>query len=214
MTGVQTCALPIYQLGVAELLTAALGNQLQQVLQFGKLLPPIAGAAWQAAKGAVAARRSASAADKKSGSFFKLAPATPFNTSITNQRTFASVALPLADVKRIGKALGASVNDMVLWLCSTALREYLAESRELPGKTLVAGVPISLRSEGDTSSNNQVSGTVIDLGTQIKDPLERLAVIVAGTRSMKQQMGSFGSLIPTDFPSIGSPWLLDRKSVV
>ncbi|HSC01152.1 MAG TPA: hypothetical protein VLE45_14640 [Burkholderiaceae bacterium] len=24
----------------------------------------------------------------------------------------------------------ASINDMVLWLCSTALREYLAEGRE------------------------------------------------------------------------------------
>jgi diacylglycerol O-acyltransferase / wax synthase len=111
-------------------------------------------------------------------------------------------------VKTIGKALGASVNDMVLWLCSTALREYLSESRELPSKTLVAAVPISLRSEGDASSNNQVSGTVIDLATQEADPLKRLKIIMAGTASMKQQMGTFGRLIPTDFPSLGSPWLL------
>jgi diacylglycerol O-acyltransferase / wax synthase len=96
----------------------------------------------------------------------------------------------------------------VLWLCSTALREYLAESRELPAQSLVAGVPISLRSEGDTSSNNQVSGTFIDLATHIKDPIERLRMIMAGTKAMKQQIGAFGSLIPTDFPSMGSPWLL------
>ena len=52
---------------------------------------------------------------------------------------------------------------MVMWLCSTALRDYLAEGRELPDQTLVASVPISLRAEGDTSANNQVSGTLIDL---------------------------------------------------
>jgi len=114
----------------------------------------------------------------------------------------------LKEDKAIGKAHGASINDMVLWLCSTALREYLAEGRELPDKSLVAGVPISLRAEGDATSNNQVSGTVSDLATQVKDPLRRLATIMAGTRAMKAQMGTFGELIPTDFPSFGSPWLL------
>jgi len=195
-----------YQLGVAELLGAALTNQARQVLRFAALIPPLAGAAVGAAKSALAARR----AGVKSSvpTRFKLAPATPFNTPITNQRAFTGVSLPLREVKTIGKAHGASINDMVLWLCSTALRDYLAEGRELPDKSLVAGVPISLRAEGDTSSNNQVSGTLIDLGTQVKDPLKRLAVIIDGTRAMKAQMGTFGDLIPKDFPSIGSPWLL------
>lgn len=196
-----------YQLGVAELLGAALSNQAQQVVQFAKLLPPLASAAVASAKSALATRR-AGGGKSAVPSRFKLAPPTPFNTSITNQRVFAGVSLPLQEVKAIGKAHGASINDMVLWLCSTALREYLAEGRELPEKSLVAGVPISLRAEGDTSSNNQVSGTVIDLATQRKDPIKRLADIMAGTRAMKAQMGTFGSLIPKDFPSLGSPWLL------
>ena len=196
-----------YQLGVAELLGAALGNQLSQVMQFAKLLPPLAGAALKAAKTALAQRRAGNRTSAP-GTRLKFAPATPFNASITNQRSFAGIALPLLEVKAIGKQHGASINDMVMWLCSTALRDYLADARELPDKTLVAGVPISLRSEGDTSANNQVSGTVIDLATQVKDPLQRLAQIMAGTRSMKAQMGSFGNLIPKDFPSLGSPWLL------
>ena len=196
-----------YQLGVAELLGAALGNQLQQLVQFAKLMPPLAGAAWKVAKSAMVERRQ-NVGKAKAPSRLKLAPATPFNTSITNQRAFAGVALPLQEVKAIGKAFGASVNDMVLWLCSTAVREYLNDARALPDKSLVAGVPISLRSEGDTSSNNQVSGTVIDLATQEADPVKRLAQIMAGTRAMKEQMGTFGSLIPKDFPSLGSPWLL------
>ncbi len=197
-----------YQLGVAELLGATLSNQVQQVVRFAKLVPPLGGAVLKAAKDAVAQRGQPKDKNAKAGGKFKFAPATPFNTSITNQRAFAGVSLPLLEIKQIGKSLGASINDMVLWLCSTALREYLAESRELPHKSLVAGVPISLRAEGDTSSNNQVSGTVIDLATQIKDPTERLRMIMLGTQSMKQQMGAFGKLIPTDFPSLGSPWLL------
>jgi len=195
-----------YQLGVAELLGAALSNQAQQVVQFAKLLPPLAGAAVGAAKSALAARREGGKSSLPRR--LKLAPPTPFNTSITNQRAFAGVSLPLKEVKAIGKAHGASINDMVLWLCSTALRDYLAEGRELPDKSLVAGVPISLRAEGDASSNNQVSGTVIDLATQVKDPIKRLASIMAGTRAMKAQMGTFGEFIPKDFPSLGSPWLL------
>lgn len=198
-----------YQLGVAELLGAALGNQARQVVQLVKLLPPLAGAAAGAAVGAARqalAQRGTHAAG--AGPKLKMAPPTPFNVPITNQRAFAGVSLPLGEVKAIGKGLGGSINDMVMWLCSTALRDYLAEGRELPPKTLVAGVPISLRAEGDTSANNQVSGTVIDLATQEKDPAKRLAKIMAGTQAMKATMGSFGNLIPTDFPSLGSPWLL------
>jgi diacylglycerol O-acyltransferase / wax synthase len=196
-----------YQLGVAELLSAAFRNQMQQLLQFARLMPPLATAAYGAAKKALADR-----GKKNTGAgllaSLKQAPATPFNSSITNQRAFAGVALPLPEVKAIGKAHGASINDMVLWLCSTAMRDYLRESRELPDKSLVAGVPISLRSEGDTRSNNQVSGTVIDLATHIADPAKRLAAIMVATQAMKTQMGTFGDLIPKDFPSLGSPWLL------
>ena len=196
-----------YQLGVAELLGAALRNQAQQVVQLAKLLPPLARAALYAARSALAARRAGTASGAP-GTRLKRAPATQFNVSITNQRAFAGISLPLQEVKAFGKVHGASINDMVLWLCSTALREYLRDARELPDKTLVAGVPISLRPEGDTSANNQVSGTVIDLATQVKDPLKRLANIMAGTRAMKAQIGTFGNLMPRDFPSLGSPWLL------
>jgi hypothetical protein len=56
--------------------------------------------------------------------------------------------------------------------------------------------------------NNQVTMSLVDLATQEKDPLERLRKIRAATASMKNTMGAFGELIPTDFPSLGAPWLL------
>ncbi len=201
-----------YQLGVAELMAASLSNQLQQVLALARLAPKLGGALLGAARDAWATRRAETGADaaarKARGSLWKLAPATPFNASITNQRVFAGVSLPLADVKGIGKAFGASINDMVLWLCSTALRGYMKDSDALPAASLVAGVPVSLRAEGDTSFNNQVTMSLVDLATQVADPLQRLAAIRAGTASMKRGMGSFGSLIPTDFPSLGAPLVL------
>jgi len=72
----------------------------------------------------------------------------------------------------------------------------------------VAGVPISLRQEGDTTANNQVAGTLIDLGTELADPAARLKAIKRGTAAMKKEMGTFRGVIPTDFPSLGSPWLI------
>ena len=200
-----------YQLGMAELLGAAIENQMTQLVRFAKLLPPLAGAALGTARSALVARvgRGLRAPTPSAvGTRFKLAPTTPFNVSITNQRTFASASLPLQDVKAIGKALDASINDIVLWLCATALREYLKEGRELPARTLVAFVPVSLRPEGDTRSNNQVSATLIDLATQVADPTKRLDAIRAATGVMKAEMGTFRDLLPTDFPSLGSPWLL------
>ena len=203
-----------YQLGVAELLAAALQNQARQVVEGLKLVPALAKTVAGAVQKAIAERREESPEDRaarkaeKAPSAFKFAPPTPFNHSITNQRAFAAVSLPLPEIKAIGKGLGASINDMVLWLCSTALRSYLKDSRELPEKSLVAGVPISLRQEGDTTSNNQVAGTLIDLGTNEADPAERLKAIKRGTAAMKKQMGTFGGVIPTDFPSLGSPWLI------
>jgi len=69
-------------------------------------------------------------------------------------------------------------------------------------------VPISLRQEGDTTANNQVAGTLVDLGTELADPVARLKAIKRGTSAMKKEMGTFRGVIPTDFPSLGSPWLI------
>ena len=194
-----------YQLGVAELLGAALSNTLRQVGMIGKLALPLGKALLQSARNSVS---DGSLSLSSLRSVLKMAPPTPFNASITNQRVFAGLSLPLDEAKRLGKAHGASINDVVLWLCSTALRDYLKESRELPEASLVAGVPVSLRAEGDTRMNNQVTMSLIELATQEKDPMQRLHKIHEATASMKNTMGAFGELIPTDFPSPGAPWLL------
>ena len=88
------------------------------------------------------------------------------------------------------------------------LRTYLKENNDLPDKPLCAAVPVSLRQEGDTTSNNQVSMVTMNLATDIKDPLERLLKINADSANTKQMMGRFKAAIPPDFPLPAAPWLM------
>lgn len=68
-------------------------------------------------------------------------------------------------------------------------------------------MPVSLRGEGDTQANNQVSGMVVSLATDIADPLERLRAIHASSNAAKGLTG-FLKALPTDLPALGAPWLM------
>ena len=135
-------------------------------------------------------------------------PKTLFNVSITNQRAYAGRSISLAETKQLGKRLGYSLNDVVLATCGGALRRYLKEYDALPKKSLTAAVPVSLREQGNTDANNQVSMTVMTLATDVADPIERLGVIHESATAAKTLMGTFKAAIPTDFPSFGAPWLM------
>src|SRR5260221_3763740 len=93
-------------------------------------------------------------------------------------------------------------------ICSGALRRHFLRHGPLPRKPMVAGVPVSTRAKGDTTSNNQATMTVVSLGTHIADPAKRLAYVLAATAAMKSSVGSIKSLMPTDFPTLGVPWLM------
>jgi WS/DGAT/MGAT family acyltransferase len=137
-----------------------------------------------------------------------MAPRTRFNTQIGASRAFATCTLPLRDFKAVAAACEATINDLLLATCSGALRQYLAGHRELPKRSLVAAVPLSLREAGDSAAGNQVTMLPCGLGTDQKTPRARLAAIQAGMNKVKGTKSSFRDLIPTDYPSLGSPWLM------
>jgi WS/DGAT/MGAT family acyltransferase len=134
-----------------------------------------------------------------------LAPRTPFNAQVGAGRSYAVASLPLDAVKRIAHHFGTSLNDVVLTLCASTLRDYLLRRKALPSESLVAAMPVSLRSTGDASVNNQVSMVQCALRTDIADPVERLAAIAAATGSLKRQVASLRGWIPTDFPGLAAP---------
>ena len=202
----------IFKLDMTEMLRGAIGNQAQKVLHIVRSLPSTVGTLKNAAGTAVS--QSSLLGGEKTPSNLTLAPRTVLNASVTNGRAFAAVSLPLAEVKDIGRAFDATINDMVLLLCSTALRRYFAKKRALPRKSLIAAVPISLRNKGDTSADNQASMSFISLGTNVADLRKRIAHVRAATAAMKSTMGSLKSILPTDYPSMGVPWLIEAATAL
>jgi diacylglycerol O-acyltransferase / wax synthase len=77
---------------------------------------------------------------------------------------------------------------------------------------LIAAVPISLRKPGDTTSDNQASMSLISLGTHIADTLKRLEHIRTASAAMKSTLGGVKNILPTDFPSLGMPWLIEAAA--
>lgn len=194
-----------YQLGVAELATAAVQNTVQQYIKLFTTLP-----------NAMRAVASVGLPKFAGGQFtqfgmpknWSLGPKTPLNVSITNQRSFAARSVSLADVKQVAKRAEGTVNDVVLAASAGALRRYLSDYNVLPSKPLTAAVPVSLREAGNTDLNNQVSMILVSLATDIADPVERLKSIIDSSRAAKELSGSLKAAIPTDFPSFGAPWIM------
>jgi diacylglycerol O-acyltransferase / wax synthase len=138
-------------------------------------------------------------------------PKTRLNVAISNQRAFATLNLPMADVKAIGKSVGGSLNDAVLGIVSGGLRAFLSAHDELPKKSLICAMPVSLRTEAHTNAaniENQSSMVLTSLATDIADPLQRLNAIIEGTARAKELSAAMKSGMPTDVPSLGIPWLL------
>jgi diacylglycerol O-acyltransferase / wax synthase len=106
------------------------------------------------------------------------------------QRRFATQQYDISAIKELARAGGCTLNDIVLYLCGTALRRYLLEHDELPWRSLTADVSISLRSPDDRRPGTDIGTLVAELGTDIADPYERLEAIKRSARAAKQQLRS------------------------
>jgi WS/DGAT/MGAT family acyltransferase len=122
------------------------------------------------------------------------APRSVLNAPITGSRRFAADAWPLARIQAVGRAADATVNDIVLAMCASALRSYLLELDELPDAPLVAMTPVSLREEGDDEGGNAVGTILCNLATDIADPQERLLAIRRSMRSAKEGLKGLNQL--------------------
>ncbi len=116
------------------------------------------------------------------------APPTPWNKSVGPHRRFAMRSTSLENLKRLKDATGGTLNDVVMAVCTGALRQYLIEHDALPDSPLRAMVPVSIRT-GDEEDpwTNRVSGLVADLPTNCDDPIERVALCKAAMDRGKHQ---------------------------
>ena len=122
-------------------------------------------------------------------------PSTPFNGRVGSERTFAFDDLSLADFREAGKALGGTINDVVLGVSAGALRRYL-RSRGIPAdKPLIVSVPVTIRGKDETLQwANFVSMIFTELPTHLDDPVARVRAAKASVRAAK---GSFDAMPTT-----------------
>ncbi|MGH3334448.1 MAG: WS/DGAT/MGAT family O-acyltransferase [Nocardioides sp.] len=122
------------------------------------------------------------------------APRTIFNQQITGSRRFAAQDWPVERLRAIGKSTGTTLNDVVLAMCSGAIRTYLLELDALPDSTLVAMVPVGLNAKqshlASAEGGNAVGAVMARLGSHLHDPADRLKSIHESMRDGKQGLSS------------------------
>ncbi len=181
--------------GTLELLTRAYLNMLRTPVDF-----------WQRYREARKNR-----IDKR----LRLAPKgahTRFNQPVKANRVFLSEIFRIDDLKAIKNVVRkATINDVVIAICSGAMRMYLKDKDELPETTMSAGVPISTRLESDKFGGNRVNFMNVSLCSHIEDPLERLRAIHQDIEEHKEyrsadtvrQQSEFINGLPSSLLSVG-----------
>ncbi|WP_407303577.1 WS/DGAT/MGAT family O-acyltransferase [Acinetobacter sp.] len=120
------------------------------------------------------------------------APSSILNQRVSSSRRFAAQSFDLGRLSKIAKALGVTINDVVLAICSGALREYLIRQKALPKKPLIAMVPASIRDD-DSEVSNRITMILANLGTHKESPLERLQIIRRSVLNAKQRFKRMNS---------------------
>ena len=103
------------------------------------------------------------------------APKTSFNGRVSAHRRFAFGQLSLDEVKAIKDEHGFTVNDVVVAICTGAVRRWLIEHGELPADPLVAQIPVSVRTSDQAGTyGNRIMLMSAPLFTNLPDPVVRL----------------------------------------
>jgi diacylglycerol O-acyltransferase len=132
------------------------------------------------------------------------APGTRFNASITADRNVALAQLDLADIKKVKDHFNVTVNDVVMALCASVLRWFLGDYGELPARSLVAMVPVSVHDRSDRPGHNQLSGMFCKLETGIADPAERLRAIARADAAAKNHSAAISPTLLQDWAQLAA----------
>jgi diacylglycerol O-acyltransferase / wax synthase len=144
--------------------------------------------------GRTALRLARCALDDESGPLsIPLGAPSTFETPVGGSRAVSFAKLSLRQVRALKEQFGVSLNDVILAICSGALRTHLVEHEEEADRPLVAVVPISVRGESsDGDLGNRLSAMFVPLTNDLKEPLQRLRVIASTSASAKAQEKAVG----------------------
>lgn len=126
------------------------------------------------------------------------APRTLFNTELDSRRSIIVCDLPLGPVRGMAHKMGGSINDVLLTVCGGALRHYLLQQEALPRSSLIAGMPVSLRT-GDGDQGNRLSYIMSPFFTNERDDLKRLQRIIRVTSAAKADLTRVSTTAAEDY---------------
>ena len=142
-------------------------------------------------------------------------PRTFFNGRISPHRRFAFDSLPLDRIKAIKNELGITVNDVVVAVCATAIREWLLDRDALPDEPLVTMVPVSVRTaEQKGSFGNRVSVMIVPVPTDEPDHHTRLMKTHEVLKAAKTRHKALPANILQDATRFVPPALFNRAARV
>jgi diacylglycerol O-acyltransferase len=120
------------------------------------------------------------------------APKTPMNDPIFNARSISHALLPLASVKAVARAWGATLNDVALCVLDAGVNRYLRAAGRPPEHPLVTICPVSLRESTAREATTDVSAIWPPLGP-VKAPVDRrLRAIMHNTQAAKAELKGLG----------------------
>ncbi len=119
---------------------------------------------------------------------------TPINGPLGPHRIFDWWTVPLSDVKALRRALGCTVNDVVLTVVTGAFREFLIRRQVRPESIdFRVQAPVSVRRDDEKGKlGNRISAWLIRLPLEESDPIKQLERIHEITQDLKENQQALG----------------------
>lgn len=146
----------------------------------------------------------------------RITPESPFNVEPSAQRRVLAVQTSLKDYRKVRRAHGGTVNDVILATLAGAIRAWLMTRAEPvhPGRRLKALVPMSVIDEElePTSLGSQVVAHLVDLPIGEASPVVRLHQVSyalhahseTGKAVAADKIAGVAGFAPTTFHALGS----------
>jgi WS/DGAT/MGAT family acyltransferase len=137
---------------------------------------------------------------------------TRFNGHVTPSRVTDALIMDLDEIKAIRRAFDneVTINDIIVSIVSGGLRKYLISKNELPADSLSCGAPVNTRSERNSESKgNQVDMMMVNMATDIEDPVARLRAVNINASQSKDFTKAVGTSMMADLSGIMVPRILD-----
>jgi len=104
-------------------------------------------------------------------------PTLKLSGPTSTKRAYATVSIPLAQIKALSKRYDGTINDMFMAVAASALRRFLIEIDDLPDTPIVINSARSYRRPEHGQFGNRIVALHPHLATTIADPVERLRAI-------------------------------------